>query len=525
MGGQSGATVVSSFSGEAWLKGTQLVDFDMLDLVEPSAPPVPHEEATCPGVGEPTGARCPRVEVATPFEAAGEDGLCQGRRPPSRRHPAAEAAGAEHAAAGDALLHASKKRELRREGRPASARHPAVDSAGVEGAAPSCAGGMESDGEGPSAGLARRRLIATLRQGHPRLSSALDGAPAVTSDVVPRVEPKARVLILYDRRDQRCRALARALRVEYGHLCDFVDHTAAPELLRVAGALAELPRRALVRRGGLSAVLPSGVFLSFCEEDTTILAWELDSLWTLTFPTPQASRALEGACFLRPPRPGAWREATLLRKLACALGDHKFAVIDDALREVDMEALREAARALYRNGAMRRGAVSTDSVYEVMAQKHALLSGTGTDGEPRQWSGRGNFMVSCSDADPREPRVGLLSEETDALVSALKSGCGRDDVSARLAPVTFREDTMVAAYPAASRARYPKHLDNDRHAVLTAILYLNKGWTPEDGGQLRLYMPGMYCNDVKAKRKREQSLHQGGGRRRAEHSPPLRRRT
>merc|ERR1712151_1167297 len=71
-------------------------------------------------------------------------------------------------------------------------------------------------------------------------------------------------------------------------------------------------------------------------------------------------------------------------------------------------------------------------------------------------------------------------------------------VSTRLGPVTFREDTMIAAYSGEDRARYLKHLDNDRNAVITALFYLNVVWQVGHGGEIRLYMPGMDSNDIKA---------------------------
>lgn len=49
---------------------------------------------------------------------------------------------------------------------------------------------------------------------------------------------------------------------------------------------------------------------------------------------------------------------------------------------------------------------------------------------------------------------------------------------------------MVATYSGSLRGRYLKHVDADRGASLTAILYLNEAWNAEDGGHLRLYTTG-----------------------------------
>jgi SM-20-related protein len=48
---------------------------------------------------------------------------------------------------------------------------------------------------------------------------------------------------------------------------------------------------------------------------------------------------------------------------------------------------------------------------------------------------------------------------------------------------------QVACYPGGG-ARYVRHLDalpGSRNRIFTAIVYLNPGWTPEDGGRLRAW--------------------------------------
>jgi len=52
-------------------------------------------------------------------------------------------------------------------------------------------------------------------------------------------------------------------------------------------------------------------------------------------------------------------------------------------------------------------------------------------------------------------------------------------------------EAHVTVYPPG--AYYVRHLDRFRdapHRVLSVILYLNEDWQPEDGGELRLYLPG-----------------------------------
>ena len=51
-------------------------------------------------------------------------------------------------------------------------------------------------------------------------------------------------------------------------------------------------------------------------------------------------------------------------------------------------------------------------------------------------------------------------------------------------------EVHMTIYPAGSY--YKRHLDQfkaDDHRKLSIILYLNEGWTEEEGGQLRLYLP------------------------------------
>ena len=55
----------------------------------------------------------------------------------------------------------------------------------------------------------------------------------------------------------------------------------------------------------------------------------------------------------------------------------------------------------------------------------------------------------------------------------------------------FDFEAHVTMYPPGSF--YVRHLDRFRdapHRAVTAILYLNPAWTPDDGGALRLHLPG-----------------------------------
>lgn len=75
----------------------------------------------------------------------------------------------------------------------------------------------------------------------------------------------------------------------------------------------------------------------------------------------------------------------------------------------------------------------------------------------------------------------------------------RRDLNARCTLGLFDVEIHFAHY--APGSRYARHLDrfrDDSARVLSVVLYLNEGWAPPDGGQLRLYLreDGDECVDV-----------------------------
>ncbi|MCB1183898.1 2OG-Fe(II) oxygenase [bacterium] len=67
----------------------------------------------------------------------------------------------------------------------------------------------------------------------------------------------------------------------------------------------------------------------------------------------------------------------------------------------------------------------------------------------------------------------------------------RQALNRRLYLGLFDFEAHVTMYPPGSF--YVRHLDRFRdapHRAVTAILYLNPAWTPDDGGALRLHLPG-----------------------------------
>ena len=117
--------------------------------------------------------------------------------------------------------------------------------------------------------------------------------------------------------------------------------------------------------------------------------------------------------------------------------------------------------------------------------------------EARRWTLQGDHRIWIADDDARgQDKLQLLSAAADALLTGLKET--RGPTAARLADVDLREYTMVACYPGDMRARYNRHCDIGRGAILTAVLYLNNGgWEEEDGGKLRLYCEGSHNMQIK----------------------------
>ena len=66
--------------------------------------------------------------------------------------------------------------------------------------------------------------------------------------------------------------------------------------------------------------------------------------------------------------------------------------------------------------------------------------------------------------------------------------CLKDAINRSLQLGLFDLECQYALYPPG--ARYARHLDQSRggaERVVSVILYLNEGWAPADGGELRLY--------------------------------------
>mmetsp|Transcript_57328 Transcript_57328/g.185765 ORF Transcript_57328/g.185765 Transcript_57328/m.185765 type:complete len:471 (+) Transcript_57328:378-1790(+) len=290
-------------------------------------------------------------------------------------------------------------------------------------------------------------------------------------------------------------------------IIDFRDDTALDEAL---AQHSEIPRAELCRRGVASAVLPEGVYFTDLQEHHQMLLYELSYRQQLK-PADLSSAASVERDFLQPLRSMReawcananvagtcgqnwwWEEPKVSELVARSLANNKFAVLDGFLPQVEFAALAAAALAEFEAGGMARGAqLSGLATGDVRGDVQNAAEQT------RKWTIRGDFSSIWSDSDSAAVANRALTTALDALIMGLKHPGGGDaaihEVADRLQCADFREETMVACYPGASRARYHPHIDNDRsfiHRVLTAILYLNADWSPErDGGHLRLFNEG-----------------------------------
>ena len=79
----------------------------------------------------------------------------------------------------------------------------------------------------------------------------------------------------------------------------------------------------------------------------------------------------------------------------------------------------------------------------------------------------------------------------NTVVCELRDGDSNKNIPSylpELRAISTRSRAMVTCYPGNGRA-YTKHCDNalGNGRKLTSILYVNKDWTPEDGGELQIY--------------------------------------
>jgi SM-20-related protein len=146
-------------------------------------------------------------------------------------------------------------------------------------------------------------------------------------------------------------------------------------------------------------------------------------------------------------------------RIAGELAGAGWSVCPGFLPGADVRRLRDEAEELWREGAFRRAGVGTGAEAQV---------------RPEIRSDRILWLD-----EPYTPAQQRYLDELERLRLALNR---------HLYLGLFTFEGHLAVYPPGSF--YGKHLDQFRTArqrVVSCILYLNEGWSPEDGGQLRLY--------------------------------------
>lgn len=212
-----------------------------------------------------------------------------------------------------------------------------------------------------------------------------------------------------------------------------------------------------------------------------------------------------------------WLDPAVIRLATASLGCNGFVVIDGFLSEADFGEMRATAQRLWQTGEMRPGIEEQKGSFGGYWGDGNEGDFQNLEGDKRKWSMEGDLRAWIGENDARAPRMWLLTSATDAIVTALKSDqClteswwsghtantavrsdhGVSKVRERMHHVDFRESTMVSCYPGEARAKYLRHCDTGRGAIITALFYLNQNWSPDDGGVLRLYEEGFHNTQVK----------------------------
>lgn len=320
------------------------------------------------------------------------------------------------------------------------------------------------------------------------------------------------ILVVYDPSTQACQKALETIQLRESTLpmrptVELISwpSSGALEVLRSADAkLREMNLGdAFEMRGQMVALLPSGLVLANCQADVMQLIAEMEYMAMVQPPLPQVTIQIER--HLGPLRalrlaageaPGVWwRKAETISRVADALDDICFCVIDDFL---PLELMHQLARGIEssrpqghipaegKNGWTRGGtaraaeAIHSEGDFEKRNERLARSLMNPSRGD----------VLKFADGDDAMPGTSRLCSAVDDLVMGLKR-CPQ--VASRLENTDFANAAMFTVYPG-NAARYIKHTDNSLITDgrrLTAILYLNQGWEPSHGGQLRIFEPTM----------------------------------
>eukprot|EP00746_Dinoflagellata_sp_MGD_P021966 gnl/MRDRNA2_/MRDRNA2_151287_c0_seq1.p1 gnl/MRDRNA2_/MRDRNA2_151287_c0~~gnl/MRDRNA2_/MRDRNA2_151287_c0_seq1.p1 ORF type:complete len:911 (-),score=191.01 gnl/MRDRNA2_/MRDRNA2_151287_c0_seq1:16-2748(-) len=242
-------------------------------------------------------------------------------------------------------------------------------------------------------------------------------------------------------------------------------------------------------RGRIVARLPTGLVLPHVEDDVMRLIYEMEYIAFVRDPDPAKTISLDQKYFhpIRQAQADAtsdpwWKQEHVLNHVARALHEKSFCIIDNFLPEETIEDLRRGTHASIPE--MTRGATGAAALVQ---DNDEMLERTLNEGR------RGDMIKFCNNGDM--PGCPELEAAVDDLVEGLKEN---DLIAERLQFVDFANFPMFSIYPGGA-SRYVRHIDNDASdgRRLTVILYLNKGWQPEHGGQLRLFDPKLTSQTVK----------------------------
>lgn len=175
-----------------------------------------------------------------------------------------------------------------------------------------------------------------------------------------------------------------------------------------------------------------------------------------------------------------WLKDEALDEIGRRLSTSNYAVIDGLLGEKAARRFRREVEKLRSAGRLQLSKLAGGRSGANLTYSH-----TAVRGDLVGW-----FDGEESDLWPRRSLASYLTK-VDTLVAQLGSRLEQ------LGAIASRSKAMVACYPGGG-ARYVRHCDNSCDSGhgercngrrLTAVFYLNEGWAPLQGGELRLYAP------------------------------------
>ena len=153
-----------------------------------------------------------------------------------------------------------------------------------------------------------------------------------------------------------------------------------------------------------------------------------------------------------------WEASAISRHL----DEHSYVVFDGVLSSSDIESVASYSHTLHARGGMQAGKLD--------------------DNDARR-NDRGDVICGVSSTDQSCQALGVYVRTADKVYASLARHLPELPPPSRIS----RSVPMFAIYPGGG-ARYVRHVDNSHGncRILTCILYLNRGWVPNDGGCLRL---------------------------------------